>query len=83
MFKYKQIIIISIGDYGTKNFEIMVSLKYLSTFGRPLEMPLINCENNIILSCYESIYKICNNCTKLYVPVLTLSTEDNRKLLEQ
>ena len=28
---------------STKNVEIMVPLKYLSNFGRTLEMPLINC----------------------------------------
>ena len=37
------------GDDGTKNIEIMVSLKYLSNFWRALEMPLINCEVNLIL----------------------------------
>ena len=65
MFKYKQIIIISTGDYGTKNFEIMVSLKYLSTFGRPLEMPLINYENNIILTWYVNCV-ISNAATNQY-----------------
>ena len=36
------------GDDGTKNVEIMVSLKHLSNFWRTLEMPLINCEINLI-----------------------------------
>ena len=31
------------------NVEIMVTLKYLSNFWRTLEMPLINCEVNLIL----------------------------------
>ena len=35
---------------NTKNVEIIVPLKYLSTFWRTLEMPLINCEVNIILT---------------------------------
>ena len=39
-----------IGDDGTKNVEIMAPLKYLSNFGRTLEMPLINCEVNLILT---------------------------------
>ena len=37
-------------DNGTKNVEIMVLLKYLSNFWRTLEMALINCEINLILT---------------------------------
>ena len=36
-------------DNGTKSVEIMVPLKYLSNFWKTLEMPLINCEINLIL----------------------------------
>ena len=32
------------------NIEIMVPLKYFSNFWRTLEMPLINCEANLILT---------------------------------
>ena len=38
------------GDDGTKRVEIMVPPKYLSTFWRTLEIPLINCEINLILT---------------------------------
>ena len=38
------------GDDGTKNIEIVVPLKYLSNFWQTLEMSLINCEINLILS---------------------------------
>ena len=38
------------GDDGTKNVEIMVPLKYLSNFWRTLEIPLSNCEINLILT---------------------------------
>ena len=38
------------GNDGTKDVEIMVPLKYLSNFWRTLEMPLINCEVNLILT---------------------------------
>ena len=38
------------GNDGTKDVEIMVPLKYLSNFWRTLEMPLINCEVNPILT---------------------------------
>ena len=37
-------------DGNTKDVEIMVPLKYLSNFWRTLEMPLINCEVNLILT---------------------------------
>ena len=38
------------GDDGTKNVEVMIALKYLSNVWRTLEMPLINCEINLILT---------------------------------
>ena len=38
------------GDDGTKNVEIMVPLKYLSNFWRTLEMPLIHCDINLMLT---------------------------------
>ena len=69
----------------------MVPLKYLSNFWRTLEMPLINCEVNIILR-WSSTCVITNSTgvgtfaitdTKLYVPVVTLSTTKNAKLLQQ
>ena len=49
-------------DGGTKTVEIMMSLKYLSYFWRTLEMLLINCEINLILTyltnaCYLKIQK--------------------------
>ena len=69
----------------------MVLLKYLSNFWRTLEMSLINCEINLILtwtsacaftnSTGAGAFKITD--TKLYVPVATLSTQDNAKFLQQ
>ena len=38
-----------------KNVEIMVPLKYLSNFWRTLEMPFINCEVNLILTCHQLV----------------------------
>ena len=35
---------------GTKQVEIVVPLKYLSNFWRTLEMPLINCDVNLMLT---------------------------------
>ena len=76
---------------NTKDAEIIVPLKYLTNFWRTLEMPLINCEVNLILtwskdcvitnSAGEGKFEITE--TKLYVPVVTLSTKDNEKLLQQ
>ena len=69
----------------------MVPLKYLSNFWRTLEMPLINCEVSLILA-WSSTCVITNSTsagtfeitdTKLYVPVVTLSTKENAKLLQQ
>ena len=37
-------------DDGIINIEIMVRLKYLSNFWRTLEMPLINCQVELILT---------------------------------
>ena len=79
---------------GTKNVEIMVPLKYLSNFRRPLEVPLISCEVNLMLTWSVNCVIVSSNDenqietfaitdTKLYVPVITLSRQDNAKLLEQ
>ena len=74
-----------------KDVEIMVPLKYLSNFRRTIEMLLINCEVSHILT-WSSTCVITNSTsagtfaitdTKLYVPVITLSTQDNSKLLQQ
>ena len=74
-----------------KDVEIMVPLKYLSNFWRTLEISLNSCEASLTLtwspncvitnSTGEGKFKITD--TNLYVPVVTLSTQDNAKLLEQ
>ena len=72
------------GNNGTKNVGIMVPLKYLSNFWQTLQMPLINCEINLLLtwsaSCVIVSADVVNQNatfaitdTKLYVPVVTLS----------
>ena len=78
-------------DDNEKDVEIMVPLKCLSNFWRTLEMPLINCEVNLILTCSSTCVITNSNGagtfeitdTKLYVPVVTLSTQENTKLLQQ
>ena len=93
------------GQNTEKEVEIVVSLKHLSNFWRTLDMALINCEINLILTWSEkcaltskttrdavpavtgidnltnAIFQITD--TKLYVPVVTLSTKNGKKLLEQ
>ena len=89
--------------------KIVVPLKHLSNFWRHLDIPLINCEVELILTWFKNcvlIDKITRNAnynadpivyeinnpedatfqitdTKLYVPVVTLSKENNIKLLEK
>ena len=93
-FKFKAKITGQTGNDGTKDTEIMVPLKYLSNFWKTLEMPLINCEINLILTwssnCVLTATGVQNQNvtfaitdTKLYVPVVTLSTQENTKFLQQ
>ena len=97
------------GNNTEKEVEIAMLLKHLSNFWKTLDIPLINCEINLILNWSENCVitskatrdadpdddpavAAVNNPTnatfkiketKLYVPVVTLSTQDNNKLLEQ
>ena len=90
----------------TKNdVKVVVPLKHLSNFWRSLNIPLINCEVELILTWSKNCvladmtvraaqgdnpaivaptgleFKITD--TKLYVPVVALSKENDTKLLEQ
>ena len=63
----------------------MAPLKYLSNFWRTLEMALFNCEINLFIT-WSANCVISNagaNQDTTFVPVLTLSTENNAKLLQQ
>ena len=71
-----------------KNAQIIVPLKYVSSFFRSLEMLLINTKLYIQLN-YTEKSVISDNAgnltfkitkTELYVPLVTLNTEDNNKL---
>ena len=91
-FKYKSNLVSStVADRANRKKEdvkIVVPLKYLSNFWRSLEIPLINCKVELSLTWYENciLSNVAGNSTfkitdaKLYVPVVTLSTEDNAKL---
>ena len=93
-FNFKTKITGQINNNGVINVEIIIPLKYLSIFWRTLEMPLINCEIELILNCSINCVIINTNVdnhvptftiteTNLHVPVVTLSTQDNSKLLPQ
>ena len=87
-FKYKASLTGNTGNNGTKNgVKIAVLLKYLSNFWRSLEMPLINCKmelslkwikNCVLTAATTATFKITD--AKIYVPIFTLSAEDNAKL---
>ena len=93
LFKFKVKIAERIGNNRTKYVKITVQLKHLCNFWRTLEMPLINCEINLIQTwsarCFiiddpitgqELTFTITD--TKLYVPVVISSTQDNAKTIE-
>ena len=72
----------------------MIPLKYLSNFWTTLEMHLINCKVNLILTWSVNYVIVSTNAvtqnatftiaeTKLYVPVVILSTQDNARLLTE
>ena len=73
------------------NVKVVAPLKYLSNFFRSLKTPLINCEIKLNLTwkkeCVlstgvgEAVFII--NDRKLYVPVVTLSKEDNKDFIEK
>ena len=77
------------GDDCTKDIELMATLKYVSNFWKNLEMQLINCKINLILTwsanCViksgttDQATTIPITDTKLDAPVVILSTQDNEK----
>ena len=91
LFKFKQKITGKTADSGTKDAEIMVSLKYLNNFWRTFEMALINFEINLMLTWSDKsvlfnptkVITFIITDTELYVPVVTLSNQDNEKLFQQ
>ena len=92
-FKYKSSLIKELTAVDNnrvfENGKVAVPLKYLICFWGSLEMPLFNCKTHLELNwskdCVMStitntIFKITN--TKLYVPIVTLLSKDNVKLLK-
>ena len=82
---------------GKNETEVVIPLKYLSNFWRTLNIPLINCEVELILNwsknCVLTDMTAINNAptglefqitdTRLYIPVVSWSKENDKKLLEQ
>ena len=87
-FKYKANLIGNTENNGRKNgVKIALPLKYLSNFWRSIEMALINCKVELSLNWIKRcLLTVANTATfkitdaKLYVPIVTLKTEDNAKL---
>ena len=65
----------------------MVPLKYLSNFWRTLKIPLINCEISLQLrwsrNCIVLAGTTNNQNPTIQINVVTLSTQENIKLLKQ
>ena len=92
---YKSKLISGTDNNNVNNVKLVVPLKYVSSFVRPLEMPLVNCKIDLELTWHKDCmissanaaagqvvsFMIAN--TKLYVPVVTLSTKDNTNLTKQ
>ena len=79
------------GGIAKTSVKVVLPLKYLSNFFRSLKMPLINCKIKLNLTWKkecglstdvgDAVFII--NDTKMYVPVVTLSKEDNKDFIEQ
>ena len=93
-FKYKVKLLgnpVLDGNITKRSVKVVVPLKCLSNFLRSLEMPLINCKIKLNLTwkkeCLlspdagDAVFII--NDTKMYVPIVTLSKEDNKDFTEQ
>ena len=90
-FKFKSIFLNNTNNAGIMNAEMFVPLKYLSNFWTTPEIPGIKFEINFILTWIENYFipevkKLTTftiTDTNLYISVVTLSIQDNAKLLQQ
>ena len=92
---YKSKFISGTDDNNVNNVKLVVPLKYVSNFFRSLKMPLVNCKIDLELTWHKDcmissadaaagqIVSFMITNTKLYVPVVTLSTKDNDNLTKQ
>ena len=93
-FKYKVSLLgnpVLDSNITKRSVKVVIPLKYLSNFFRSLEMPLINCKIKLnltwkkecVLSNQAGDAVFIINDTKMYVPVVPLSKEDNKDFIEQ
>ena len=93
-FKYKVKLLgnpVLDGNIAKRSVKVVVPLKYLSNFFRSPEIPLINCKIKLnltwkkecVLSTDAGDAVFIINDTKMYVPVVTLSKEDNIDFIER
>ena len=92
---YKPKLIKGTDNNNVNNVKLVVPLKYVSNFFRPLELPLVNCKIDLELTWHKDCMIFSVNAaagqvvsfmitdTKLYVPIVTLSTKDNINLTKQ
>ena len=88
---YKSSLFKDIKNGVLQDVKIVAPLKYLSNIFRSLEMPLINFKTHLelnwtkhcIMSNIAGVTRFRITRTKLYVPILTLSTKDNVNLTKQ
>ena len=93
-FKYKVSLLgnpVVADNVARRNVKVVVPLKYLSNFFRSLEMPLVNCKIKLnltwkkecVLSNQAAAAVFIINDTKMYVPIVTLSKEDNKDFIDK
>ena len=92
---YKSKLISGTDDNNINNVKLVAPLKYVSNFSRSLELPLVNCKIDLELTWHKDCMISSANAaanqvvsfvitdTKLYVPIVTLSTRDNTNLTKQ
>ena len=92
---YKSKLISRTDDNNVNNVKLVVPLKYVSSFFRSLEMPLVNCKFDLELTWHkdcmissvnaaaDQVVSFMITNTKLSVPVVTLSTKYNNNLTKQ
>ena len=90
-FKYKIKLLGNVTEVAGNAAGVRRIFRYLSNFSRSLEMPLISCKIKLnltwkkecVLSTGNGDAVFIINDTKMYVPVVTLSKEDNKDFIEQ
>ena len=92
---YKSKLIKGADDNNVNNVKLVVPLKYVSNFFRSLEMSLVNCKIDLEMTWHkdciissadaaaDQVVSFMITDTKLYVPIVTLSTKDKTNLTKQ